>query len=289
MDNRAVSVQHYENFPVASWLCPPSVRPAVAAIYHFARTADDIADEGAASAAERLASLDRYEAALHECGARRIGADWPHVFGPLAQAIQQHGLPLSPLADLLSAFRQDTTNPIYADRNDLIEYCRRSAHPIGRLLLHLACIDDAASQVQSDAICSALQLANFWQDLSVDLPRSRCYLPRADASRHGISLPPAVENSAATRALTRELVSWTRHLMRQGEPLVHRMPGRFGWELRLVVQGGIRVLDKIEACDFNVMTQRPRLDATDLPRLVWRAVNMRRAGDAAPVAADATR
>jgi squalene synthase HpnC len=289
MDNQAVGVDHYENFPVASWLCPPRLRPAITAIYHFARTADDLADEGEATTTERLALLARYEAAMQECAAGRITIEWPHVFAPLALAIDRHRLPLPLLNDLLSAFRQDAANPLYADRAELLDYCRRSAHPIGRLLLHLVGLDDSLSLQQSDAICTALQLANFWQDLSIDLPRARCYLPRADAIRHGIALPPTASDNAATRALVRELVKWTRDLMRQGEPLVHRVPGRFGWELRLVVQGGIRVLDKIEACAFNVLTRRPRLDVTDVPRLVWRAYGMRRDNAATLIADEAVR
>jgi len=289
MDNQAVAVDHYENFPVASWLCPPRLRPAVTAIYHFARTADDLADEGEATAAERLAALGRYEAALSDCTDGRVSSEWPHVFAPLALAIDRHRLPLPLLTDLLSAFRQDTANPPYANRAELLDYCRRSAHPIGRLLLHLVNIDDPLSLQQSDAICSALQLANFWQDLSIDLPRARCYLPRADALQHGIAFPPTASDTAATRALVRDLVMWTRDLMRQGEPLVHRVPGRFGWELRLVVQGGIRVLDKIEASDFNVMSRRPRLGIADMPRLVWRAIGMRRTHAAGRIADEAAR
>jgi squalene synthase HpnC len=289
MDNRDVSVQHYENFPVASWLCPPRLRPAVTAIYHFARTADDLADEGDATVAQRRAQLDRYEAALRDCAAGRVGADWPHVFGPLANAIERHRLPLLLLTDLLSAFRQDTENPLYADRAQLLDYCRRSAHPIGRLLLHLVEVHDAPSLVQSDAICAALQLVNFWQDLSIDLPRGRCYLPQGDAARHGVTIPSTPGNSDATRSLVRDLSGWSRELMRQGEPLVHRIAGRFGWELRLVVQGGLRVLDKIEALDFNVMTQRPRLHASDALVIAWRALGMRQGGNTGAIPGGATR
>jgi squalene synthase HpnC len=271
MDNRSVSVDHYENFPVASWLSPPRLRPAIVAIYRFARTADDIADEGDAPAAERLASLDRYEHALrggtHE--------DWPQVFAPLAEQRAAHHLPLRPFTDLLSAFKQDTANPLYPDRAALLDYCARSANPIGRLLLHLAHVNEPEALAQSDAICSALQLINFWQDLSVDLARGRCYVPLADAQRHGLALPLALQESAATRALVAELVAWSRALMHQGAPLVHRLPGRFGWELRLVVQGGLRVLDKIEASGCAALSHRPTVGALDAPLLLWRALGMR--------------
>lgn len=276
----AVGVDHYENFPVASWLCPPAWRPAVVAIYRFARTADDIADEGATGEAQRREQLARYEQALQTAAAGGVSGDWPEVFGPLARQIAHHALPLAPLRDLLSAFHQDTGNPLYPDRAALLDYCARSANPVGRLLLHLADVHDHEAEAQSDAICTALQLINFWQDLSVDLPRGRCYVPLADAQRHGLALPLAGPDRDATRALVRELVAWARATMRHGAPLVHRLPGRFGWELRLVVQGGLRVLDKIEARGFDVLQHRVRIGALDVPLLFWRALRMRR--DTAP-------
>lgn len=283
MDNRpAVSVDHYENFPVASVLCPPALRSAVAAIYRFARTADDLADEGNAPAEQRRQQLEGFAVALDSAAHGRVGVAWPEVFEPLAREIERHRLPLAPLRDLLSAFRQDTHNPTYADRAALLDYCDRSANPIGRLLLHLCAIDDAVALRQSDAVCSALQLINFWQDLSVDLPRGRCYVPMADARRHGITEPAALHtDNDASRALVREVCAWARALMAQGAPLVHRLPGRFGWELRLVVQGGLRVLDKIERSGFNALTHRPTVGASDAPLLAWRALRMRPAPTAA--------
>ena len=271
-----VGVDHYENFPVASWLCPPAWRPAVAAIYHFARTADDIADEGVARPAQRIAQLDDFEAALRDAADGRVDGAWPEVFGPLARQMRAHDLPLAPFIDLLSAFRQDTGNPLYPDRAALLDYCARSANPIGRLLLRLAHVDEREAQARSDAICSALQLINFWQDLSIDLPRGRCYLPLAEVAAAGLvldELQPGAD-SDASRALVRELCLWSRELMAQGTPLVHRLPGRFGWELRLVVQGGLRVLDKIERSGFNALSLRPTLGLADTPRLAWRALRM---------------
>lgn len=279
-----MAVNHYENFPVASWLCPPALRPAVLAIYRFARTADDIADEGDAPAAERLATLDRYEQALHAAAQGTAGSEWPDVFGPLATQIARRQLPLPLLVDLLTAFKQDTGNPLYPDRAALLDYCARSANPVGRLLLHLAAVDDRDALTQSDAICTALQLINFWQDLSIDLPRGRCYVPSADAQRHGLELLLSGPDRAPTRALIGELVAWARSTMQEGAPLVHRLSGRFGWELRLVVQGGLRVLDKIEARGFDVMQHRVRIDALDAPRLLWRALWMRRSAPAARLA-----
>jgi hydroxysqualene synthase len=271
-----MSVDHYENFPVASVLCPPALRPAVTAIYRFARTADDIADEGDATSEQRRAQLAAYGRALDDAAHGRTGTDWPDVFAPLAREIVRHRLPLVPLHDLLSAFTQDTHNPTYADRTALLDYCARSANPIGRLLLHLCAVDEPAALRQSDAVCSALQLINFWQDVSIDLPRGRCYLPLADAQRHGVHDVLSMRaDSDASRALLRELCHWARALMAQGAPLVHRLPGRFGWELRFVVQGGLRVLDKIEHHGFNAMTHRPTVGVADAPLLAWRALRMR--------------
>ena len=271
-----MSVDHYENFPVASALCPPALRPAVTAIYHFARTADDIADEGSAPPGERLAQLERYEQALSDAALGRNAGDWPQVFGPLALQIAAHELPVTLLGQLLAAFKQDTHNPIYPDRAALLDYCSRSANPIGRLLLHLSHVTEPAALVQSDAICTALQLINFWQDMSVDHARGRFYVPLADAQRHGLDVKALARDSDASRALLRDLCIWARESMHRGQPLVHHLPGRFGWELRLVVQGGLRILDKIEAHGFNALSRRPTLGALDAPLLLWRALWMRR-------------
>jgi squalene synthase HpnC len=275
-----VSVEHYENFPVASWLCPAPLRPAVRAIYHYARCADDIADEGDAPAEQRLDEMSRYrealEATLRGEDAHTVPPAWSSVFRDLRRAIVEHELPAQPLRDLLVAFGQDVRNPSYADRAQVLDYCSRSADPIGRLLLHLYRVDDAASLRRSDAICSALQLINFWQDLSVDLPRARVYVPAADLARHGLGLADLREgDTARTKALVADLVGWARSLMLEGAPLVHHMPGRAGWELRLVVQGGLRILDKIAAIDHAVLRQRPELSAADAWPMAWAALRMR--------------
>jgi squalene synthase HpnC len=274
-----VSVDHYENFPVASLLCPPSLRPAIAAIYWFARTADDIADEGDASPPQRLADLAAYGADLDALyDGRPVSSRWAEVFIALGEAVTRFGLPRHLLADLLSAFAQDVVQHHYADRAQLLDYCRRSANPVGRLLLHLYGIDTPIAQRRSDAICTALQLANFWQDLGIDLRRGRVYLPATDCARHGVTRDGllAGRDSAPLRALVAEEVAWARALMEEGAPLVHGVPGRAGWELRLVVQGGLHILEKIARLDFNVIDRRPRLRAADTPRLVWRAMSMRR-------------
>ncbi len=274
----SVGVEHYENFPVASWLCPPRLRPAVVALYHFARTADDIADEGEAPAAQRRADLAVYRAALDDALAGRPAAGrWAQVFTPLARCIQQFALPAAPLHALLDAFEQDTHNPVYADREELLAYCRRSADPVGRLLLHLYGVDDAVSLARSDAVCSALQLINFWQDLSRDLPRGRHYVPDSDLAAHGLTRADLAtqRDTAATRALLRSLCGWAGTLMHQGAPLARTLPGRAGWELRLVVQGGLRVLERIARMDHAVLRQRPALGALDFAPLAWRALRMR--------------
>jgi len=251
-------VDHYENFPVASWLCPPALRAPILALYGFARTADDIADEGNATAAERLALLQLYRQDLHESwrNPQHRSSQWPEVFAALTRQHQTWAFPLGLLEDLLDAFEQDVTytrdHHVYADRTELLDYCRRSANPIGRLILHLAQVQDAESLAMSDAICSALQLINFWQDLSVDVPRGRLYLPLG-------------------ANLTDEL-AYARALMEQGAPLVRRLPGRLGWELRLVVQGGLRILDKAEREDTRRI--RPTVHAGDTPLMLWRALRM---------------
>lgn len=283
-------VGHYENFPVASWLCPPRLRPAVMAIYHFARTADDLADEGDASAEQRLAELAAFRQALDACLAAPSGAPtngrWPHIFGPLGRAMREHALPGALLHDLISAFEQDVRHTAsghrYASTAELLDYCRLSANPVGRLLLHLYGISDPASLQHSDQICSALQLINFWQDLSVDLPRGRHYLPADALQRHALGIEDFLPGAAAAaqgspcaqQALVSELCAQARGLMQMGAPLVHRVPGRAGWELRLVVQGGLRILDAIAEREYRSWQTRPKLGRADVPRLIWRALWM---------------
>ena len=273
-----VSVDHYENFPVASWLCPPALRPAVAALYWFARTADDLADEGDAPPDARLADLGAYRRDLAAILAGEAASPrWAQVFVPLSRSLLQHALPPVLLNDLLDAFEQDIVKTRYADRAELLDYCRRSANPVGRLLLHLYGVHDDASKRWSDAICSALQLINFWQDLAVDARKGRLYLPLADCAQHAVD-PAAVLagiDSPAARDLVRAQCDWARELMLSGASLVHRVPGRAGWELRLVVQGGLRMLDKIAALDFATLVTRPRLRTADAPVMLWRALQMR--------------
>jgi squalene synthase HpnC len=274
-------VSHYENFPVASWLCPPHLRPAVAAIYWFARTADDLADEGDASPQQRLDELAAYRTDLLATHAGTpTSGDWPHVFEPLAPVLDKFSLPLTYLTDLISAFEQDIAKSRdaagYNNQAELLDYCSRSANPIGRLLLHLYGITDTASLQLSDQICSALQLINFWQDLSQDLPRGRFYLPAEDCAQFGVtqaSLMTMKQTPNATQLIAAQARN-ARSMMLNGSALVHRIPGRAGWELRLVVQGGLRILDKIAALDYAMLAHRPKLSKLDYVVIGWRALWM---------------
>jgi squalene synthase HpnC len=266
---------------VASWLCPPHLREPIAAIYGFARTADDLADEGDATPAQRLQDLADYRAELQRvAGGAAPALRWVQVFAPLQVQIQRHALPVRLLDDLLDAFMQDIVFTrdarTYATHEELLDYSRRSANPVGRLLLHLYGVNDDRSLAQSDAICSALQLINFWQDLSVDLPRGRHYLSDAECLQFGIARDAiaAQRRTAQSDALVMHCAAEARALMLSGAPLVHTLKGRAGWELRLVVQGGLRILDKVEALQGGSLVTRPRIRLTDAPLMLWRALWM---------------
>ncbi|WOP14503.1 squalene synthase HpnC [Ottowia sp. SB7-C50] len=281
----SAAIDHYENFPVASWLCPPRLRPPIAAIYHFARTADDLADEGDASPDQRLADLAAYRADLHAVATGHAPSRrWAPVFTPLTAQMRAFDLPVQPLDDLLSAFGQDVRKTAvggtYADWPELLDYCRRSANPVGRLLLHLYGVTADEALTESDAICTALQLINFWQDLSVDIPRGRYYLPLAECAAHGIVITDAARQFVALRPdqNTTNLIAACAHhasaSMQKGLKLVHRIPGRAGWELRAVVQGALRVLDQVDTLGAAVLRQRPTVGKADAPRILWRMLWM---------------
>ena len=277
-----VPVKHYENFPVASFLCPAHLRAPIAAIYHFARTADDIADEGDATPAQRLHDLQAYRQDLIAAAdqTQTFSPRWAQVFGPLASTISVHQLPVPALHDLLDAFVQDVQKTRdragYATEAELLDYCRRSSNPIGRLLLHLYGVTKPDALSLSDDICTALQLINFWQDLSSDIPHGRYYITQQDCTRFGVSQQDilACRQTRHATNLIAFYVDSARTRMQKGAPLVHQVPGRAGWELRLVVQGGLRLLDKIEALQFATLTKRPTLKWWDLPVMLWRALWM---------------
>lgn len=270
-----MSVDHYENFPVASILMPARLRPAVEAIYAFARSADDLADEGGLQPEARLSGLAEYERALDRIEA--IGPEETTLFRSLAEVIRQFHLPLHPLRDLLSAFKQDVVTTRYATFNALLDYCRRSANPVGALMLALYGAADERNLKDSDSICSSLQLINFWQDVAIDWKKSRIYIPQEDMTRFRVTeaqLGNAVVDDA-WRALMQFEVTRARAMMLSGAPLAFRLPGRIGWELRLVVQGGLRILERIEAADYDVFRRRPKLAIRDWIIMLWRAIRMK--------------
>ncbi|MGE0357625.1 MAG: squalene synthase HpnC [Burkholderiales bacterium] len=264
-------VEHYENFPVASWLLPPALRPPVEAIYAFARSADDFADEGELADAERLALLDGHARALERIGRRERPAD--PLFSRLHDAIVAHDLPLALFHDLLDAFRQDVSRKRYESFDELMHYCRRSADPVGRLLLALFRKDDPANLRDSDAICSGLQLANHWQDVAVDWAKGRVYLPQEDLRRFGIEERQIAEGRADRRwqDLMRFQCQRARAMLRSGSPLGTRLPGRLGLEIRAITAGGLRILDKVEAVEGDVFRRRPVLKGPDWARILWKA------------------
>jgi squalene synthase HpnC len=275
-----MSANHYENFPVASFLLPRRLRQAVLNIYRFARSADDIADEGDASNAERLQALQTYRDGLNACtrpSAQRPAALHPAldaIFIPLGQTIVDHQLPLQPFEDLLSAFEQDIVQKRYVDQAALDHYCARSANPVGRLMLHLYGAIAQDTPAWSDAICTALQRLNFLQDVAIDWQKDRIYLPQQALERFGVTEETIAnaEVNVAWKALMQEQVTACRALLHFGQPLGRRLPGRIGLELRLIVQGGLRILEKIEHVDFDVFHRRPTLGALDWALMLARAL-----------------
>ena len=267
-------VEHYENFPVASLLVPARIRRPIEVIYHFARSADDIADEGEASNAERLADLAAYQRQLDRIERGETPAD--ALFGELAQVIRQHRLPIQLFRDLLDAFAQDVVKKRYADYPELLDYCRRSANPVGRLVLHLFGRTEPEHLEQSDCICTALQLINFWQDVAVDWQKERVYIPQTDFPHHRVSEADIAAGQVTPQwtALMNFEIDRAETLIRRGAPLVHALPGRLGWEIRLTVQGGLRILERIRAVNGDVFHQRPKLGKRDWLLLVARAIRM---------------
>ena len=275
----AMAVDHYENFPVASLLLPEHLRKPVETIYRFARGADDIADEGDAADARRLGSLAQYRSQLRLVVAGDAPMPQPEgpMFEALGQVIAHHCLPAKLFEDLLDAFCQDVVQKRYRDFPQLLDYCRRSANPVGRLLLKLYGVNDPAAFEKSDLICSSLQLINFWQDVAVDLTKGRVYLPQDSLVRFGYASPDEQASvcDERFRALMDFEIARARAMLIAGAPLAQRLPGRIGWELSLVVQGGLRILEKIEAAGYDVFRMRPVLRRSDWCLMAWRAVGTR--------------
>jgi squalene synthase HpnC len=270
-----VSVDHYENFPVASWLLPAHLRRPIEAIYAFARSADDFADEGDFSPAERLRLLDGYSAQLKLIASG--GDSDVALFNRLARVISEHSLPVSLFEDLLDAFKQDVTKSRYETFVELLDYCRRSANPIGRLMLHLYRKTSPENLAWSDQICTALQLINHWQDVAVDFGKPVCgriYIPHDDLSAFGLSETDiaAKTSSDAWKQLMMFECKRARAMLNAGKPLGAVLNGRIGAELRTIIAGGRAILDKIEQVDGDVFRCRPQLTKWDWLKIGPRAI-----------------
>ncbi len=280
---------HYENFPVASVLVPRRMRRAVSAVYAFARRADDFADEPGYTDQERLRLLGDWHDRLIRAAAGASASSSPDdlIFIAVDDAMRTHDLPAALFTDLLSAFRQDVTVKRYAVWDDVLDYCARSANPIGRLVLRIAGHRDEALDRASDALCTALQLTNFWQDFARDWASGRLYVPLADcevfAAReadlvqaHAAFTAPssaAVSMPPAWKAVLHEMARRTRRLFAEGRPVCDGVRGRLKYELRLTWLGGTRILDRLERADFDLFAHRPTLTARDIAPLVWRTAS----------------
>lgn len=262
---------HYENFPVASILLPRRLRAAVRTIYAFARTADDLADEGDLPPQTRLARLQALRAGLDIIGRGETPAD--PLMAALAQTVRQHGLPLAPFHDLLDAFIQDVTKTRYAHFGEVMDYCRRSANPIGRLMLALFGDRDPRHQAWSDGICAALQLINMLQDIAVDYRKGRIYLPQDEMERYGISEAQIAAGrvDALWQQFMKQQIERARRMLAAGAPLGRALPGRLGLEVRLIVLGGERILYKLHEARGDVFRQRPVLGLPDWLYMLRRA------------------
>lgn len=266
--------EHYENFPVGSFLIPQHLRKHVYAIYAFARTADDFADEGYdtnTTVAERLALLDDWESQLHQAYEGKAANE---VFAALSQTVKELDLPKQLFLDLLSAFKQDVTKTRYRTFDEVLDYCRRSANPVGRLILLLFGYRDEERHRLSDHICTALQLANFWQDVAVDVDKDRMYLPLADLAAYGVTEAQVFSKTFDQNfaRLLRYQVDRTRAIFLDGKALPSRVKGRLKYELRLTWLGGMRILAKIEQQNYDTLGRRPVIGTGDKLYLAMRTI-----------------
>lgn len=266
---------HYENFPVGSLLAPKRLRKHVYSVYAFARTADDFADEGYETGelteTQRLAALDDWEQKLEDC--YRSRAEHP-VFVALAETAKELRLPIQLFRDLLSAFKQDVVKRRYANFDEVLDYCARSANPVGRLILLLFGYRDERLHELSDCICTALQLTNFWQDVEVDIHKDRVYLPQDEMARFGVSVDDLREKRFSERyaALLKFQVERTREMFDRGKPLPDLVSGRLAVELRLTWLGGTRILERIEEMGYDTLNARPKISTADKIALLARAL-----------------
>ena len=282
---------HYENFPVASRLLPAKLRPHVAAIYAFARTADDFADEPGYHASERMRLLRDWRVKLHATWNREPGAgnagsrfripDPDNVFLALHDTIDRFSLPLQLFDDLLDAFVQDVGTTRYSTWADVLDYCRRSANPVGRLVLRLSGYRDDRLDAASDAVCTALQLTNFWQDLAIDWSRGRLYVPEEIWRAHHADVASLDARHMTTqwKAALADCGARTRELFQRGRPVCDEVSGRLRYELRATWLGGTRILDRLDRAGYDVFGSRPKLGASDAlviacGTLLWRETRL---------------
>jgi phytoene synthase len=275
-----IAQRHYENFPVASRLLPRRARPHIAAIYAFARIADDFADEGTRSAAARLALLDDWQVRLHKAAVAPKSdddSDASAIFHALGDSIRQCRLEVRLFDDLLSAFRQDVTVHRYETWDALLDYCRRSANPVGRLVLRVNGYHDERLDACSDAVCTALQLTNFWQDLEVDLKKDRLYVPLTEVQAAGANIEDLrrFRLTPEWRRVMEAAGARTRALFAAGRPVADSVRGRLRWELRATWLGGMRILDRLAAGGYDVFTARPKLGKIDAVVIAGRALTWR--------------
>jgi hydroxysqualene synthase len=283
---KAFARDHYENFPVASWLLPRRMRPHIAAVYAFARVADDFADEGERPDAERLALLDAWLRWLHAGAAGQAPAgplvpgmppETPRIFEALGSTIRTCELPLGLFEDLLSAFQQDVTTRRYDTWDHVLDYCRRSANPVGRVVLAVAGQRDTRLDQASDAVCTALQLTNFWQDFERDWQKGRLYLPLDECRRAGAEASDldAGRMTPAWLSVMEQAAFRTEELFERGRYVCDGVAGRLRWELRFTWLGGRRVLARLQHAGHDVFRGRPVLGAADVPALLWQALRWR--------------
>jgi len=260
---------HYENFPVGSLLIPKHLRPHIHAIYAFARTADDIADEPGLSTQERFIQLKNWNDKLDTC---RESPDGP-IFTALAQTIHTQQIPIQLLKDLLTAFRMDVEQNRHETLDELHHYCTYSANPVGRLILHLFGYRTEQAAQQSDAICTALQLANFWQDIAIDFSRNRIYLPKAEMQKFGVSEDDLLQQRVTQnfKDLLHHLIHHTEKCFQKGKPLLSQVHGRLRYELRLTWLGGREILQKIQQNNYDIFHQPPKLQKSDMTRILYKA------------------
>lgn len=268
-----MSVNHYENFPVGSLVLPRRLRKPVHAVYAFARTADDIADEGEVADAVRLCRLEELQKELDTISRGEMPKS-ALMQRLQREAVRPFAMPLQPFYDLLEAFKQDVVKKRYQDFGELVDYCRKSANPVGRMMLHLYGETDSRSIAQSDGICTALQLINFWQDVAADWQKGRVYLPQEDLQKFGVTEAQIGEGRVdfAFQRLMAYECDKAHKMLKAGSPLGKTLKGRTGLELRMIILGGQRIVHKLEENKYDVFRARPKLGAKDWWQIVRRAV-----------------